>query len=382
MLSLSNLQELPNHYRVKVEILGEIGDPERGVQSYQKGKNKILNLVGERSRHLHVIYDVPGWAYWFKGENLAKFAPSNWRVTRSSDLPRRFEEDPPDVVLLLNYSGVERVRRQLERSAPTVILVGSMNVGWPRRKEFLLRMRDRCDHTIINNLDMYLKSGALPGTSTISNGVDLEVFKVDPGNSVIKRKPRVLWLGSTYHAALKGHGIMRTLKPRLENLGFSVSLKLVNSHGKKMTHAEMVNWYQSGTIFVVAAESEGTPNPALEAAACGLGLVATRVGNMPELIEDRVNGVLVGRNAREILEGILYTQENLLRLTTNLTQTIKSWSWEIRAETYFELFEMLLRGQTPNKTWNIPSSFRVEDEKGQDIEFLRSQINPITVPVG
>ncbi|MEO8601389.1 MAG: glycosyltransferase [bacterium] len=38
---------------------------------------------------------------------------------------------------------------------------------------------------------------------------------------------------------------------------------------------------------------EGTPNPALEAAACGCTVVSTPVGTLPELIRDAANGYLV-----------------------------------------------------------------------------------------
>ena len=48
----------------------------------------------------------------------------------------------------------------------------------------------------------------------------------------------------------------------------------------------MAAWYDTGTVYVVASQFEGTPNPALEAASAGCVVVSTPVGNMPELIRD------------------------------------------------------------------------------------------------
>jgi glycosyltransferase involved in cell wall biosynthesis len=46
-------------------------------------------------------------------------------------------------------------------------------------------------------------------------------------------------------------------------------------------------------IFCVLSRSEGFSNALLEAMACGLPCVATRVGGNPELVRDEVNGFLV-----------------------------------------------------------------------------------------
>lgn len=56
--------------------------------------------------------------------------------------------------------------------------------------------------------------------------------------------------------------------------------------------------YGAFDIAAQASYSEGLPNVVLEAAAAGLPIVATAVGGTPEILTDRVNGLLVRRGDR------------------------------------------------------------------------------------
>ena len=58
-------------------------------------------------------------------------------------------------------------------------------------------------------------------------------------------------------------------------------------------HPEMADWLRGLDCFVLPSVSEGCPNILLEAMACGLPCVSTRVGATPDLIEDGVSGLLV-----------------------------------------------------------------------------------------
>jgi glycosyltransferase involved in cell wall biosynthesis len=56
---------------------------------------------------------------------------------------------------------------------------------------------------------------------------------------------------------------------------------------------DLVNWYQRAAIFVAPSFWDNSPNTIYEAMACGVPVVATRVGGIPELVDDGATGLLV-----------------------------------------------------------------------------------------
>lgn len=59
-----------------------------------------------------------------------------------------------------------------------------------------------------------------------------------------------------------------------------------------------------GRVFVMPSSSEGGPRSALEAMACGLPVVATQVGVMPDVIENGENGLFTSGTAEDIAEKV------------------------------------------------------------------------------
>lgn len=61
---------------------------------------------------------------------------------------------------------------------------------------------------------------------------------------------------------------------------------------------------QTARIFVMNSKSEGGPRVALEAMACGLPIIATEVGVMPEVIEDGHNGLFTDGSVEDLVRKI------------------------------------------------------------------------------
>lgn len=69
---------------------------------------------------------------------------------------------------------------------------------------------------------------------------------------------------------------------------------------------DIKNVFQSLDLYVLPSFNEGIPLAMLEAMSHGVPVVATRVGGIPEVIKDKVNGILVPpRNPEALAEGIM-----------------------------------------------------------------------------
>jgi glycosyltransferase involved in cell wall biosynthesis len=58
-------------------------------------------------------------------------------------------------------------------------------------------------------------------------------------------------------------------------------------------HAEIPTWLQAADLFVLPSATEGLPLALVEAMACGTPAVASRVGGIPEILEENVTGLMI-----------------------------------------------------------------------------------------
>jgi len=332
--------------------MNSVLSPSRAFAAPKAGKKK-----------LHVIWDTKGWAYYHRAKALEKYAPDDWEVTSSNELPYNLESY--DIVLLLRCDVVHVVAERIFTHAPHVVLVGGVNVG-PGRDEHADAVERCCPYIIHNNKKSWDTriENPIPGRRHywISNGVDLQTFF--PTVPIEKRQERVLWMGSEYHKELKGFSVISQVDHILLSRGITTDIQLVDSSNPPWSHERMREWYNTGSLFAVLSQSEGTPNPALEAAACGCGLVATEVGNIPELINRDETGQIVPPNGvvplsnlepEYVADQIGYAMDLRHELSKNIQNTIKlnGWAWADRSRRYFDLFNHILAADPPPMEWNL-----------------------------
>jgi len=105
--------------------------------------------------------------------------------------------------------------------------------------------------------------------------------------ALIERWPKLLYV--MIGAGRPGDRYPRRLERSVSR--FSLAEHVVFAGPRR--HAELRPWFCAANLFVLLTKSEGWPNVLLESLACGVPVVATRVGGVPEIVRDGVDGILV-----------------------------------------------------------------------------------------
>ena len=173
----------------------------------------------------------------------------------------------------------------------------------------------------------------------VPNGVDEGFFR-----RVLRRSSKRLVVGYVARPNVrKGPEIVADACHRA-----GVELRtIVRTWKTALTAEQMRAWYQDIHVLAVSSDMDGTPNPALEAAACECAVVSNAIGNMPEFIRHGVNGYLTERTTEHLavylatLAARPIAEVEAMGRAARAT-VLEDWTWKQRAIAYAEMWESCL----------------------------------------
>lgn len=199
---------------------------------------------------------------------------------------------------------------------------------------------------IYNKLDVKYKPSCV-----ITDGVDLEKFypkKLERFSNINDRKIKIGWVGNSAWASDKEDfkGVNTILKPAIEELveeGYPIEEYFADRQVRMIPHDQMIDYYSDIDILICVSKCEGTPNPVLESMACGVPVISTRVGIVPDALGKKQKEFILKERTKECLkERIIYLIEHrdlFKKLSEENQCEIKKWTWKeisIKIKNFFQ----------------------------------------------
>jgi colanic acid/amylovoran biosynthesis glycosyltransferase len=135
--------------------------------------------------------------------------------------------------------------------------------------------------------------------------------------------------GTKFHCVMAGDGPLRELLlEERKTLGLDDIVEMPGA----VDQSDVLKFWRRASVGVLTSDNEAMPVCLMEAAACGVPVVATAVGGIPELVQHGVTGLLCGRGDAKAISNAL---ERLL--TENRTRRGMGAAARLRAEEQFSL---------------------------------------------
>ena len=304
-----------------------------------------------------IFTDVKGWAWWIKSEYIKKYLRHFYDIDIVNVVggKREVDYEKYDLFFTYGYSYVSNIRRApkerrisgITAHRPIEIISPKMSlVGWTHANSVLL----------YNELKSIHKN-----CFYVPNGVDSELFK--PSGDIMTKNEIVFG-----HIGKKSpkKGQAEYIEPAINKSGAKY-YSHYNNYKTKIPHNKMPEMYRNFDVFLCASKEDGTPCPALEAAASGIPIISNKIGNMPELIENYETGILLEKKDIDLyVDAIKWCQNNpdkVAEMGRNIRKKIETeWTWELMTRNYLRMFDYILQIERDLSYYENPALHHIKGE--------------------
>lgn len=244
-----------------------------------------------------LVPDVPNWAWWRRCSAIQRYGSPLVSVTCEGELGhatfRSYSEHL--ICSAFTFSSPDP-----ERSWALVANEGCKYEVEPNSPVYQHRMATRTKNVRTSRRILPLYKGVVtpnlslvpflreinPNVAYLRTGVDCGIFH-EKSAPFQDRELVVGWCGKpSTKTAFSPKGYEEVLQPLIRSFDLEPRVQFVpvtNTSADKLSTDSMVKFYNSIDVFLVTSCSEGTPNCALEAMACGRPVIGTNVGILSEV---------------------------------------------------------------------------------------------------
>lgn len=204
--------------------------------------------------------------------------------------------------------------------------------------------------------DIYAKLPGYPSPKAIlEDGVDLTLFKprkLERFRDIGKREIVIGWVGNSKWAAeiedFKGfHTILQPALAELQAEGLAIRTVFADRQERFIPHEQMPDYYSEIDLYICTSRIEGTPNPVLEAMACGVPVISTDVGIVPQVFGAKQRRYMLtersGPVLKQAIREMIQDKKVFAELSSENLKQIRGWDWSVKAEKFADYFRKLLK---------------------------------------
>ena len=176
---------------------------------------------------------------------------------------------------------------------------------------------------------------------------------------LVRAVPRMARTLAGLQVVVVGDGPERArLKALARELGVGERMRFLGARA----HDEMPGLLCSGEVAVFPSLMEATSVAALECMACGVPVAASRVGGLPEIVDESVGALFEPADPEGLADAVLalLTEGDLEAMGRRArARVVSRWSNERLAERHLEIYEALVEGRP------VPPPADPDDSEGR-----------------
>lgn len=274
-----------------------------------------------------IICDVKGWAFDRIAQGIQRYNPDpdleidifyeiemrgkRGRIFDGYDVLYAFSPFQAGVFISRGYrEWITSIHMApLHPELPPGVVPRASSYGMARYRAIMAAKRV----SVLNDMQLEMMLKLRPDTVKLDVGFDPYVFH-PPANWFLLNTRRttgplrVGWVGNP-EKKLKRFDLVKKVCT-IDGVELCTVAKTYMPEEGLLSQNEMADFYRNLDVYLCLSSHEGLPTPALEAAACGIPIIATPVGIMPELVENGVSGYPVSQDVEEVEDRLRYFRDN------------------------------------------------------------------------
>lgn len=295
-----------------------------------------------------IMYDLPGWCHHMIAKSIKHYYDGDAKIEiacqNDAGLKQRFSRF--DLFISIGWPSFKHTRTPRERSLIGIrgyaslpsSMVSGLNVT-------LKELVNGTAGLLCANRDLASKwKTHHPNVHVCYSAGDPRLWY--PLQVPRQRSTRLIvgWAGNAQRRVKR---VKELLFPAIKLVCEKVYLLMADKNTSYIPTSEMrERFYYKIDVLVCTSETEGTPNPALEAMLCGVPVLSTRVGHLVEIIKNDVSGWLIDGTVTALSQKLRELADNRDKVELvgkAALEVSQRWTWRYKIADWRRAIESTIR---------------------------------------